>query len=114
MQTKEWFQYFFKQLPLGSSALQNTKGESILIEKNESHITLSKEESFASLVPRLGVTKRLHCSFVPVPSVEGTYALNDCWEDGEEAYHYPASETNQLMVEWILADVLQDAQAVVA
>jgi hypothetical protein len=104
------FQHFFNELPLGESQVSNAKGEFITIVKDASTVTLSKEDAIGHSTEIKA--KRLNFSFTPSQELQGAYALSDCWEETEEAHHYPVSYTNQFMAESLIAEVIHYPQAI--
>lgn len=103
------FQHFFNELPLGESQVSTAKGEFITIFKDASTVTLSKEEGIRHCAEVKA--KRLNFSFSSSQELQGAYALSDCWEEAEEAHHYPVSYTNQFMAESLIAEVVHYPQA---
>ena len=112
MQHPSRFQHFFTELPLGESQLSNAKGEFITILKQDSIVTLSKDDAIRH-TPQ-ATAKRLHFSFTSSQDLAGAYALSDCWEEAEVEHHYPVSHTNQFIAECMIAEVMQDPQAILA
>jgi hypothetical protein len=105
------YQDFFSQLPSGTSEITTSKGETVVIVKADEIVTLTKENASHAVTQPMTPCRRLNFSFVAEATVNGSYTLNDCWEESpsaeELALHYPVTFTNLFIAESIIEDVLQ-------